>query len=370
MSVPDDARARTPEMTSRPSLAAERPDEENERAVVLVRLDGLVDLASSGHLGSRLLSRLDTPDVSGMDVVLDVHEATVVSAAGTRALTELAERLSASGRRLLVVAGAHRRTIELSQAGAALTTFTTVDAAMSSPRAGAQIRPAPDSGGTSSLAGVLSSVARSLEAEPDLEATLRAIIDTALTHIPGVEHAGISLVEGGRPRTKTPSADVVAEIDEVQYRLKEGPCVDAITDHCTYRTGDLAKESRWPAFGPAAVAHGVRSMLSYRLFTSETTMGALNLYSSQADAFSERTEQEGRLFATHAAIALVGAQKEAQLIAAIEHRDIIATAKGILMERNGVDSATAFRMLAEASQHTNMKLYTVAEWLVENRHEG
>ncbi|MFD9701307.1 ANTAR domain-containing protein [Lentzea sp. NPDC059081] len=69
-------------------------------------------------------------------------------------------------------------------------------------------------------------------------------------------------------------------------------------------------------------------------------------------------------------IALVGAQREAQLGGAIDNRDIIATAKGILMERHDVDAASAFRLLVDASQSANMKLHQVAAWLVQNRTES
>jgi hypothetical protein len=49
-------------------------------------------------------------------------------------------------------------------------------------------------------------------------------------------------------------------------------------------------------------------MPAYRLFVTGTTLGALNLYSTQPDAFSVEDEDEGLLFADHAAVALVGAQ--------------------------------------------------------------
>ena len=312
-------------------------------------------------------SREAWPDVAGVpvrDVVLDLGTSTVLPASAAQALADLAERQATSGGRLVVVAGPDTRSA-LAYAGAITpAVFPTVDAAVRALRA---VPPGEDP--SAQLADVLGTVARTLEAEPDVDGTLRAIVTAALTHVPGAEHAGISLVERGKVHTVAPTADVVSEIDEVQYRLKEGPCVDAIAEHRTYRTGDLARETRWPVFGPAAVARGVRSMLSYRLFVSDNTMGALNLYSSHTDAFSERTEQEGQLFATHAAIALIGAQKEANLNAAIEHRDVIATAKGILMERHHVDAAQAFRMLVDASQHANLKLYSVAEWLVDHRDE-
>ena len=226
---------------------------------------------------------------------------------------------------------------------------------------------ATDDGGFRGLAETLSGVARTLQAEPDLETTLRAIVKAAADYVTGAEHAGISLVDRGRISTVAPTSGIVEIIDQLQYDLHEGPCVDAIAEHETFRVGNVGAEARWPAFGPAAAANGIHSLLSYRLFVTDRTLGALNLYSGRVNAFDHRTEQDGRLFATHAAIALVGAQREAQLGIAIENRDIIATAKGILMERHDVDAASAFRLLVEASQSTNVKLHQVATWLVENR---
>ncbi|ANZ43501.1 antitermination regulator [Lentzea guizhouensis] len=217
------------------------------------------------------------------------------------------------------------------------------------------------------LAETLSGVARTLQAEPDVEATLLAIVKAAVDYIAGAEHAGVSLVENGKVHTVAPSSGIVETIDQLQYDLQEGPCVDAIAEHQTYRVGNFVDEARWPRFGPAAADHGIHSLLSYRLFVTDRTLGALNLYSSRVNAFDQRTEEDGHLFAAHAAIALVGAQREAQLSIAIENRDIISTAKGILMERHGIDAARAFRMLVEASQAANMKLHQVAAWLVDER---
>ncbi|KJK46862.1 antitermination regulator [Lentzea aerocolonigenes] len=225
-----------------------------------------------------------------------------------------------------------------------------------------------DDAGFRRLAETLSSVARTLQAEPDVDTTLRAIVKAAVDHIPGAEHAGISLVERGKIRTVAPTSTIVETIDELQYDLREGPCLDAIKERQTYRAGNVGDEARWPAFGPAAAGYDIHSLLSYRLFVTDRTLGALNLYSSRVSSFDEQTEEDGRLFATHAAIALVGAQREAQLGIAVENRDIISTAKGILMERHGLDAASAFRMLVEASQSTNVKLHDAATWLVENRH--
>ncbi|GAB3734364.1 GAF and ANTAR domain-containing protein [Amycolatopsis oliviviridis] len=228
----------------------------------------------------------------------------------------------------------------------------------------------PESLVDDTVSAALGSIARTLQAEPDVESTLAAIVKAAVDHVPGADYAGISLVERKRRiRTVAPTDEVVATIDEVQYRTGQGPCLDAIADHQSYRTGDLTTEDRWPAFTLAAAETGVRSMLSYRLFVSETTLGALNLYSRGVCAFSDRTQREGEIFASHSAIALIGAQTEAHLHSALVHRDVIGMAKGILMNHHGIGPVEAFRLLVEASQAANLKLHQVATWLVDHHLE-
>lgn len=218
------------------------------------------------------------------------------------------------------------------------------------------------------LAGVaeaLSRVARSLEEEPDLDRTLEGIVAAAASTVAGVQYAGITLIENGALRSVAPSDEVVSRVDAVQYEAGEGPCVDAIVEHDTFRTGNLALDkTRWSTFAPAAAELGVVSMVAFRLFTTSATLGSLNLYSGQADAFDADAELIGELFAAHAAVALAGSRRQAQLRDALQTRDVIATAKGILMERHRRSDDQAFAMLVETSQRLNMKLRDVATWVV------
>lgn len=69
------------------------------------------------------------------------------------------------------------------------------------------------------------------------------------------------------------------------------------------------------------------------------------------------------MFASHAAIALAGAQQEERLRTAIASRDLIGQAKGILMERFKITADEAFRVLVGASSRTNRKLLDIAEEL-------
>lgn len=213
----------------------------------------------------------------------------------------------------------------------------------------------------SSAADVFGEVARALQAEPNLNETLQAIVMAAVANIDGADVAGITLVSGGG-KISTPAAtdDLVCRIDQLQYETGEGPCLSSARDRITVRAGDLRTERRWPRFAARAADLGVLSVLAFQLYVEERDLGALNLYSRAEDAFGPADEQTGLLFATHAAIALVGAQHEHTLHQAMINSDIIGQAKGVLMERHKITAEAAFLMMARVSQQTNQRLHVVA----------
>jgi GAF domain-containing protein len=223
------------------------------------------------------------------------------------------------------------------------------------------------------LAETFAEVARALRAEGSVKATLDRIVELAVTTVEGCEHAGITLVEQGTVRTPAASDDVPAVVDAVQYETGEGPCLDAIREHEVFQTDDLLNEPRWPNFSRrAAEASGVASMLAYRLFIEADTMGALNLYSKQKYAFDGEDRAVGSIFAAHAAVALSAARHQDQLEQAIETRDLIGQAKGILMARQDVTADQAFDMLRRGSQRLNIKLRELARQVAggESPHAG
>lgn len=222
-------------------------------------------------------------------------------------------------------------------------------------------------GGSGSLGQVLSVAAENMSGSRSgsEEDTLALIVRGAVATVPGAEHAGVSLLRSdGSIISYTPSSETVSEVDQLQSTYREGPCVTALWDEHTVVVHDLtAESSRWPRFAPEAASQGVASMLSFQLFTRGDTLGALNLYSGKPESFTLEAQNLGGLFASHAAIALAGAQHVTQLHQAMASRDLIGQAKGMLMERFDLDAAAAFAMLVNSSQHTNMKLVDVARWL-------
>lgn len=214
------------------------------------------------------------------------------------------------------------------------------------------------------LAQQLSDLARSLQAEPDLDQTLEGVVVAAVENIAGADYAGITRIDrNGRVGTPAATDEIVPRIDQAQYETDEGPCLDAIRHDATIRSDDLRTDERWPRFAARALELGVTSMLSFQLFVRDRELGALNLYSRDANVFDESTEQIGLLLASHAAVAMVGAESQHNLLAAVRHREVIGRATGILMERHKMTGDQAFALLIRTSSVTHRKVRDIAEEL-------
>jgi hypothetical protein len=206
----------------------------------------------------------------------------------------------------------------------------------------------------------------------DMEQTLGAIVSSAVDTIPSVDAGSISMTQHGRIETRNPTSEHIRKLDETQSELYEGPCISAIDDPpdsgiIVAQDFAGADAERWPRFAPHAVEAGYLGLMSTTLSTEGGLRGALNLYSESPNAFSEHSCQMAGLFGIQAALLLFGATEASNLQRAVDSRDLIGQAKGILMERFDIDDEAAFQMLVSTSQDTNMKLAKVAEWLTTDR---
>jgi AmiR/NasT family two-component response regulator len=109
------------------------------------------------------------------------------------------------------------------------------------------------------------------------------------------------------------------------------------------------------------------------LAARDQAIGALNLYSKRTNTFDDDSRSLGKLFASQASVAISNAQVydaairlAEQLKKAVESREVIGEAKGILMAQEGVTDDEAFEMLKKLSQNQNVKLRDIAEKIVEN----
>jgi GAF domain-containing protein len=209
-------------------------------------------------------------------------------------------------------------------------------------------------------------LARALRVEDArLEPTLEAIITSAVAVHPAARDAGVILLVRGRLTPQAVTGRAPHDLDLRQQETGEGPCVEAASTQRAIIVRDTRDDARWPRFCAAAQACGVGSMLCVPLWSGERRLGALSLYADQPHAFSERDVRLIELLAALAALTLAEAQQAEQLRAAIASRDLIGQAKGILMERFGMDSEAAFGALVRVSQELNLKLSAIARHLTE-----
>jgi transcriptional regulator with GAF, ATPase, and Fis domain len=207
-------------------------------------------------------------------------------------------------------------------------------------------------------------VAKALHvADARLRPTLEAIV-SALARITGFQ-AGLLLVAPDQVEPQAASGPAAELLDRLQQRLAAGPCVDAARKQVPIRVIDTRDDDRWTRFCASAAALGVRSMVCVPLEAGERYLGTLSLFADRPGAFDHREEQLTTVFATLAAVALADALRTEQLHAALERRNLIGQAQGILMERDRITASAAFDRLARHSQSRNMKLTAVASHLVE-----
>lgn len=214
----------------------------------------------------------------------------------------------------------------------------------------------------------LADAARSMQGWPSTQQTLDKVVLVATEIVERCDLVGISVVDPDGIDTPAGSDEALNRLDELQFSLKEGPCFDALRTQETVYSRDLATDARWPRWGPRVASEiGVRSIASYRLFTTADTLGALNLYSRTEDAFDGDDLYSGLALAAHVAVALAASQNVEHLEMALSTRTVIGQAEGILMERFDIPPDTAFAVLRRVSQRRNVKLNQVADEVVRTR---
>jgi len=196
---------------------------------------------------------------------------------------------------------------------------------------------------------------------------LAGVTAAAVELIPGVDTAGILLIRRDGYESVAGTTDIPDRLDELQMTLDEGPCRQAALNEVEVRIDDFRSDSRWPKYSPAVVEIGVLSGISFKMFTADRTAGALSFFGYQPRAWTASDLALGGVLAAHATAAILAKDHEEQLETALLTRDRIGQAKGIIMERFGVDDDAAFMMLRRLSQENNTKLAELAQRVIESR---
>jgi GAF domain-containing protein len=214
------------------------------------------------------------------------------------------------------------------------------------------------------------SVAR-LEGVDPVDTGLDAALELAVAETDelfGVDGAGLMLVDGDGVLRYTAASDEPGRmLEAVQEQVGEGPCVDAFLKDGPVLAEDLGVDPRWPSAGPMAAGHGIRAVLGVPIDLREGPVGTLNVYAarprrwddSEVAAIRAYTRVIASLLRT-AVQAHVSGRAATQLQQALDHRSLIEQAKGILMERRGLDQRAAFELLRSRARSSRRRLDEVA----------
>jgi transcriptional regulator with GAF, ATPase, and Fis domain len=214
----------------------------------------------------------------------------------------------------------------------------------------------------------IAEIVQQLHSRPDTDSdtVIAELAEHAAVEIPGAEYAGVTITRNAK-HIDTPAATHKWPIllDEIQQRHREGPCLTAAWEEKIIHVADLEADDRFPLYRQDALDRTpIRSVMAFQMFIADERMGALNVYAEEPHAFGQESRDIGLIFAAHSSVAWNSARRDEQFKRALASRDTIGQAKGMIMERYGVDAVQAFEVLRKLSQDSNVPLVQVATELV------
>jgi GAF domain-containing protein len=209
--------------------------------------------------------------------------------------------------------------------------------------------------------------------EMRVEDAFREVVHT--THAMfDVDGAGLMLADADQHlRNVAASDDRFAHLEELQVEHEEGPCIDAFDQKELVGAEDLESDPRWPRFSEAAVAREVRAVLASPLPYNQDAVGVVAVLSEQRRPWSPEGELALLAFTDLAALLIAtmmaGEQQSeiaAQLQSALDSRQVIEQAKGVLIERQGISARAAYEQLRAQARAERRKLSAVCTEVVQS----
>jgi GAF domain-containing protein len=164
------------------------------------------------------------------------------------------------------------------------------------------------------------------------------------------------------------SSEAVVRVEQHQAVINEGACFEAYERNEPVMIRDIETEDgHWDGYRARMLEAGFRAVLGIPMNAFGQTIGVMNLYRTEPGPWSVTTLEDAQIVTAVGAGALVYANQlhshrevTRNLERAIEHRDLIGQAKGILMAKHEIDADTAFDILRDASQRSNRPVREIA----------
>lgn len=212
--------------------------------------------------------------------------------------------------------------------------------------------------------------------KPDVVGWLQRLCRVASRTLPAAG-VGISVMSrGGEPATVAASDAKSATVEDLQFTLGEGPCIDAFSTGRPVFAPDLsvAARVRWPGYAPAAQEHGVQAAFSFPLQIGAARLGALDVYRDQPGSPSAETIVQALTLADVAMTGLLNAQQRSNqsdgppaLDDALDNRFELYQAQGMLAIQLGIPLDEAMIRIRAYAYAQDRALSDVADDIIAGK---
>jgi GAF domain-containing protein len=208
--------------------------------------------------------------------------------------------------------------------------------------------------------------------EMKVEDAIREIVQTTHSMF-RVDGAGLMLADSEHHLRNVAASDArLRHLEELQIEHQEGPCIDAFETKELVGVEDLADDHRWPLFSNAAVATQVRAVLASPIPYNQYAVGVVAVVSEESRPWSPEGELALLAFTDLAALLIASmmmgeeqSEISAQLEGALNSRQVIEQAKGVLMGTRGISARAAYEQLRAQARAERRKLAAVCADVVQ-----
>ena len=195
---------------------------------------------------------------------------------------------------------------------------------------------------------------------------MQRMVDHAVQEISGAKYAGVTTaVFPAQLDTVVMTHPYAAMVDAIQQYQRQGPFLSAAGKRDVLRVNDLEADERWPGYRrDVLMSTPIRSLMSFRLFTTAQTVGALMIYANVPHAFDRHAEEIGYVVATHTALAVGGEPPRDLVRHVLDSWSVVGEAKSLLMERFQIGSVEAFQMLKRLSLSSRADLLDLSQQVI------
>ena len=160
----------------------------------------------------------------------------------------------------------------------------------------------------------------------------------------------------------SPSAHL---LDLFQVQNEEGPCRECTMTGLPVSDTDLAAEGKWPRFSELTREQGFAAVYALPLRSRDVTVGALNLFAHEQLSTGRLVVAQALADAATLSLLQVDPHTDVQIVIrrihmAVESRNTLEQAQGMIAQRFGIDAAEALVRLQSASEQTELTLIQVA----------